>query len=206
MSESLKWYTLIGYNLGRALIRFAAVILSLVPVSILWGEFYAIPGELLSVMIVYGIGWALSRGGSETADPSTAEVLASAAAIWLAVGLLSALPFRFIAETIALNPEFLATPLLNPTLRAFRSLDTAVFEAFSGITGTGLTVTRDSSALPATLQWWRSLLQWLGGIGVIVLILVFIRQSNGGVLDQYYQQRSPLGRTGIDLSDGEETT
>lgn len=54
----------------------------------------------------------------------------------------------------------------------------AVFEAVSGITTTGSTILVGIETLPASLLLWRSLLQWLGGLGVVgmaVSILPFLR-------------------------------
>nr|WP_320135081.1 TrkH family potassium uptake protein [uncultured Amphritea sp.] len=58
------------------------------------------------------------------------------------------------------------------------SLTDAVFESVSGITTTGSTVISGLQDLPRSLLLWRSLLQWLGGLGVIgmaVTILPFLR-------------------------------
>jgi trk system potassium uptake protein len=50
----------------------------------------------------------------------------------------------------------------------------AVFEAVSGVTTTGLTVADgQEAALSRTVQWWRSLLQWVGGIGVVLFAAGF---------------------------------
>ncbi len=54
----------------------------------------------------------------------------------------------------------------------------AVFEAVSGITTTGSTILSNIQTLPPTILLWRSLLQWLGGLGVIgmaVSILPFLQ-------------------------------
>ena len=172
---------------------------TLVFISLLWGEYYAIPAELLSIVIVFSIGSILVYATSSADETSAAQAFASAALVWLIVGVLSALPFALIAWTVAIGPSVLNPPSMSPTLRAFLSPSNAVFEGISGITGTGLTVTRQPSQLPATLQWWRSLIEWLGGIGIIVLILSVVRESEGNVLDQYYQERSPLGKAGDDI-------
>ena len=62
---------------------------------------------------------------------------------------------------------FAATPL------AFSDLDLdladAVFEAMSGITTTGATVIEDLDHAPPGILLWRAILQWLGGIGIIVM-------------------------------------
>ncbi|RTE67738.1 TrkH family potassium uptake protein [Amphritea opalescens] len=58
------------------------------------------------------------------------------------------------------------------------SLTDAVFESVSGITTTGSTVISGLQTLPSSLLLWRSLLQWLGGLGVIgmaVTVLPFLR-------------------------------
>lgn len=41
----------------------------------------------------------------------------------------------------------------------------------SGITNCGLTLSAHPDQLPAAIQWWRSLCEWIGGVGVIVLVL-----------------------------------
>ena len=195
----MSWYGSIGHNIGLVLTRFTAVIATLLVVAIVWSEYYTIPAVLLSAMITYIIGWVLLRSTSAAEDTSTAQAFASAAVAWLVVGLLAALPFIFIAWTVALNPVIVQPPSMDSTLRVFLSVTNAAFEGLSGITGTGLSMTRKPSELPATLQWWRSMLEWLGGIGIIVLILTVVREMDEGVLDQYYEERSPLGRAGDDI-------
>lgn len=153
----MSWYNPIGRNLGMVLTKFAAVVASLAIVSTVWGEYYAIPAELLSAAIIYVVGRVLLYVASEDEETSPAQAFASAAVVWLAVGLFSSLPFAFVAGTIAFDPSFVETPPMNATMRPFLSPSNALFEGFSGITGTGLSVTRRASNLPATLQWWRSL-------------------------------------------------
>jgi trk system potassium uptake protein TrkH len=50
----------------------------------------------------------------------------------------------------------------------------AFFETMSGFTTTGATILRDIEALPAGLLFWRSMTQWLGGMGIIVLSLAIL--------------------------------
>lgn len=54
----MSWYNPIIRNLGFVVTRFAGVVASLVVVSTIWGEYYAIPSELLATIIIYGIGWS----------------------------------------------------------------------------------------------------------------------------------------------------
>lgn len=77
---------------------------------------------------------------------------------WLTMSLSGALPFMFTHHSM--------------------SLTNAVFESVSGITTTGSTVILDLQRVPKTILLWRSLLQWMGGLGVIgmaVTILPFLR-------------------------------
>ena len=129
-------------------------------------------------------------------DSSRAQVFASAAVVWFAAALVGALPFLAIAWTVAFDPTALSIPAsaADPTLRAFRSPVNAWFESMSGFTGGGLTMAREESELPATLLWWRSLSQWLGGLGVIVLTIAIVNQSGENLLHQYYEVETPLGQ------------
>ncbi|HIK01716.1 TPA: TrkH family potassium uptake protein [archaeon] len=49
----------------------------------------------------------------------------------------------------------------------------AYFESMSGFTTTGLSTLPDITAVPESLLFWRSLTQWIGGVGIIVLFLLF---------------------------------
>ncbi|MEL6700779.1 MAG: TrkH family potassium uptake protein, partial [Pseudomonadota bacterium] len=56
----------------------------------------------------------------------------------------------------------------------------AVFEAMSGMTTTGSTVFTGLQDLPEGLLAWRSILQWLGGVGIIVVAMVFLPELRVG--------------------------
>ena len=63
----------------------------------------------------------------------------------------------------------------------------------SGFTGTGLTMTDNEAVLPATLQWWRSLTEWVGGVGVIVLTTAVLARPGSGSL-MLYESEARSGR------------
>jgi len=73
---------------------------------------------------------------------------------WIVMTIFGALPFIFYG----------ATP----------SYTDAFFETMSGFTTTGATILTDIEALPPGLLFWRSLTQWLGGMGIIVLSLAIL--------------------------------
>ncbi len=60
----------------------------------------------------------------------------------------------------------------------------AFFETISGFTTTGSTILRDIEALPCGLLFWRSIIQWLGGMGIVVfsLALLHIQGESGSHL------------------------
>ncbi len=80
--------------------------------------------------------------------------------VWVALPLFGALPF-LVGATEA------------------RVVD-AFFEAMSGLTTTGSTVFSGLDELPRGLLLWRSMLQWFGGIGIIVVAMVFLPELRVG--------------------------
>jgi len=80
--------------------------------------------------------------------------------VWLALPVFGALPFVMGATEL-------------------RFVD-AFFEAMSGLTTTGSTVLIGLEDLPRGLLLWRGLLQWLGGIGIIVVAMVFLPELRVG--------------------------
>lgn len=78
--------------------------------------------------------------------------------------------FLLVAMIWALTPVAGATPLYLYGL----SLSDAMFEAVSGFTTTGATVIAGLDDLPPGILLWRSISQWLGGIGILALGLVLL--------------------------------
>ena len=75
-------------------------------------------------------------------------------------------------------PIFAALPFLMGATQS--SVVDAVFEATSGLTTTGSTVISGLDDLPRGLLLWRGLLNWLGGIGIIVVAMVFLPELRVG--------------------------
>lgn len=187
------------WNVGRALRCFGVVVGSLVVVALASGEYYAVPGVLASALATFVAGVGFKRAGAATESDDRALSYASAAAVWLVVGAFGALPFLALAWTVALRPTLPSAPPLSSTLAAFRWPANALFESVSGLTGTGLTVTLRESRLPATLQFWRSLLQWVGGVGIVVLVVSVFEA--GGPLADYYETEIPVGEMELEPAD-----
>ena len=75
-------------------------------------------------------------------------------------------------------PIFAALPFVIGATEA-RFVD-AFFEAMSGLTTTGSTVLSGLETLPRGLLLWRGIMQWLGGIGIIVVAMVFLPELRVG--------------------------
>lgn len=80
--------------------------------------------------------------------------------VWLALPVFGALPFMIGSTQLGFTDAF--------------------FESMSGLTTTGSTVLSGLDDLPRGLLLWRGLLQWLGGIGIIVVAMVFLPELRVG--------------------------
>ncbi|MGR3823598.1 TrkH family potassium uptake protein [Salipiger marinus] len=117
--------------------------------------------------------------------------LQSALVTTLAGGLVSLACANGVKDGLTLQQTFLLTTGAWVVLPAFggipfmlgateaRFVD-AFFEAISGMTTTGSTVFVGLDSLPKGLLLWRGLLQWLGGVGIIVVAMVFLPELRVG--------------------------
>ena len=121
---------------------------------------------------------------------------------WLFLGSLMWLPVRHHREELRVRDGFLivtffwlvlgfagALPLAlsaQPEL----SVTDAVFESFSGLTTTGATIISHIDGLPASILFYRQLLQWLGGMGIIVLAVAIMPMLGVGGM-QLYRAETP---------------
>ncbi len=87
-------------------------------------------------------------------------------------GLTIKQTFVLTTGVFSVLPVFGALPFLFGATGA-RFVD-AFFEAMSGLTTTGSTVISGIDDLPAGLLLWRGMLQWIGGIGIIVVAMAFL--------------------------------
>lgn len=68
----------------------------------------------------------------------------------------------------------------------------AYFETMSGFTTTGSTILADVEALPRGILFWRSLIQWQGGIGMIVFTVALMPIFGGGAIQLYDAETSSI--------------
>ncbi|MEM6636588.1 MAG: TrkH family potassium uptake protein [Pseudomonadota bacterium] len=103
---------------------------------------------------------ALSTANTAGQTPSIQQTFLLTTGVWVALPVFGALPF-WLGETQSAYVD-------------------AFFEAMSGLTTTGATVLDGLQELPAGLLLWRGLLQWFGGIGIIVVAMVFLPELRIG--------------------------
>ena len=132
----------------------------------------------------------------------TAAVFAWAFLGILAAGLLLWLPTRRVDKDLRLRDGFIVVVLfwaglgligaapfaLSPGLGL--DLTDAVFESISGLTTTGATVLTGIDSLPRSILFYRQQLQWLGGMGIIVLAVAILPMLGVGGM-QLYRAESP---------------
>jgi trk system potassium uptake protein TrkH len=143
--------------LGLILIGFGVIILSPILVALIEKEYSSILPFIVASCCGIGLGLLCQwRGGwGRNFDSVTrTEGLLIVTLTWLATAAIGAIPYLFYG--------------LNP-------LD-AYFESVSGITTTGATILVDFSLYPKDFFFWRSLTQWLGGMGIIVLFVAILPQ------------------------------
>lgn len=111
-------------------------------------------GIFASAAITGALGAGLFKLKSVQDDITAREGFAIVTFAWTATAVFGALPYLLTGA--------LASPVA------------AVFESMSGFTTTGATVFAEIEALPHGILFWRSLTHWLGGMGIIVLVIAVL--------------------------------
>ncbi|MEP4486235.1 TrkH family potassium uptake protein [Marinobacter alexandrii] len=136
------------------------------------------------------------------ADDNTITGFLAALSITFFAGLAMWLPVRFARHELRIRDGFLITSLFWIVLGLFGALpfaltDTlaltpveAIFESVSGLTTTGATVITGLDTLPQSILLYRQLLQWLGGIGIIVVAVAVLPMLGIGGM-QLYRAETP---------------
>lgn len=143
-----------------------------IPICLLWGEYYAIHSFLLAAIAPLLLGQLFFWRFRKAKPAPMRYALITVALAWGLIPIFGAIPFLEVAsQAIATSTN------TSPTIIAFADPLNAIFEAFSGFTSTGLSMALHPSELPHSLQWWRSFTEWIGGVGVIVLVVSLLEPS-----------------------------
>ena len=142
-----------------------------VPVCLLTRETYALIPLLTCAIASIGIGQLLYRLANSRSSNRIPYAMATAALGWFLVPLFGSIPLYLTANAPDLSPD------LSATILRFQNPWNCIFESFSGFTSTGLSMAFNYGELPHIIQWWRSLMEWIGGVGVIVLVISLLEPS-----------------------------
>lgn len=123
--------------------------------EILRGFFHACVGTL-------GLGLLLRLGCRKAGDPAGKDAFGIVVFGWTLSGVLCAAPFILSGTTGPVD---------------------GLFESFSGLTTTGATIFRDVDGLPPGLLLWRSIIQWIGGLGIVLVVTVLLGQLESTGVD-----------------------
>lgn len=115
-----------------------------------WNAF----GASALVTVLVGGAMALACANARTPGLNIQQTFFLTTGVWVALPIFGAIPF------ILGDPH--------------ASLTDAFFEAMSGLTTTGSTVFTSLDTLPMGSNLWRGMLQWFGGIGIIVVAMAFL--------------------------------
>jgi trk system potassium uptake protein TrkH len=118
-------------------------------------------------------------------DPNWMAFLECAVVTMVAGGLVAVACRNSMGRGLTLQQAFLMTTGVWVVLPLFGALPfmlgkpgatftSAYFEAMSGVTTTGATVFVGLDLLPRGTNLWRGILQWMGGLGIIVVAMVFL--------------------------------
>lgn len=132
----------------------------------------------LTMLIPLGFSLLIDDGAAFAYDEGLAATLSAALLLWWPTrqyrqGLKLRDGFLMVVMIWVLLPLFAAIPLLGwyyPQL----SFTDAYFEAVSGLTATGATSLSGLDQLPPSINLWRGLMVWLGGMGLVVLAVAVL--------------------------------
>jgi trk system potassium uptake protein TrkH len=143
--------------LGIILVALGIIMLTPIGVALLTGEYSSVVPFVVACAVSVALGLLFQwRGGfsRDFDELKRTEGMLIVSLAWLVTGGVGGIPYLFYE--------------LGP-------ID-AYFESISGFTTTGATILMDFAPYPKTFFFWRSLSQWLGGMGIIVLFVAILPQ------------------------------
>ncbi len=141
-------------NITGKLILIEAVMICLCAfIALFYGE-KDLFGFIASSVIAAIIGIILMRIKADNLELAKRDAYLIVSVVWLAFSLIGCLPY-----------------IINGSIPNFAD---AFFETMSGFSTTGASAVTDIDSLPHATLFWRSLTQWLGGLGIIMLFIALL--------------------------------
>ncbi|HUG83386.1 MAG TPA: potassium transporter TrkG [Euzebya sp.] len=149
---------------SRAVTVVATTMLVPAVLGLVIGEIDAAAGLLLGASIGISLGAVAELALPRVGHVGWGEGMVASGVTWLVAPLVCAVPLYVSGH--------------------FDSFLDAYFDAMSGLTCTGLSVLQDVDHVADSLNLWRHLMQFLGGQGIVLLVLTFFA-SGGGAIGMY---------------------
>ena len=138
------------------------------------GEFFSFVISFVLTFIGGYLVWFFNR--NTTQDFRIREGILIVVCFWVVLSLFGTLPF-----------------LLTDSIKDL-TFASALFESMSGLTTTGATVLSQLDDLPKSILFYRQQLQWLGGIGIIVLAVAILPFLGVGGMELYHAEYSGISK------------
>ena len=170
-------YKKLGKILGKIMILEAILMLAPLAVAFFYDEgiknilAFAIP---IFVLTLTGLLLQIPKHKRDALYQK--EGFALTAMVWVVMTLFGAIPFVINGDI----PNYID----------------AWFEIMSGFTTTGASVINDITAISHSTLFWRSLSHWVGGMGILVFVLIFIPESDDGSAMHLLRAESPGPQVG----------
>jgi len=170
-------YKKLGKILGKIMILEGILMLAPLAVSLIYKEsLIHILAFLIPLAVVSCIGFLLQLLKPERDNLYQKEGFALTATVWIVMALFGAIPF-----------------VINGDIPSY--ID-AFFEIISGFTTTGASIITDITSISHSSLFWRSFSHWIGGMGILVFVLIFIPESNDGSSMHLLRAESPGPQVG----------
>ena len=170
-------YKLLGKILGKIMILESILMLSPLLVSLIYDEglqnalAYIIPICALALL-----GFLMQLPKPKRRSLYQKEGFALVALVWIVMTVFGAIPFVITKEV----PNYID----------------ACFEIMSGFTTTGASIIPDITVISHSILFWRSFSHWIGGMGILVFVLIFIPESDDGSSMHLLRAESPGPQVG----------
>lgn len=180
-------YKKLGKILGKIMILEGILMLAPLVVSLIYQEdIWHILAFILPIVALVGIGFLLQIPKPTRESIYQKEGFALVALVWIIMAVFGALPFVINGDI----PNYID----------------AFFEITSGFTTTGASIITDITTLSHSSLFWRSFSHWIGGMGILVFVLIFIPESNDGSAMHLLRAESPGPQVGKIVSKMKVTT
>ncbi len=143
-------------------------------------------GFIVPIILLLSLGYLLQLLKPKRADLYQKEGFALTALAWIVMALFGALPFVISGDI----PNYVD----------------AFFETMSGLTTTGSSIVTDLSVIQHSTMFWRIFSHWIGGMGILVFVLIFIPESDSGSSMHLLRAESPGPQVGKLVSKMKVTT